>query len=194
MRAASGAIWSNAHQNVQAACRRQWDLLAGTLDQLPDAALGLPTRVSGWTVGELAAHVRQRGADGAAEPAESEAARCIEGVLHMIDLAAAVPGLAATPDPEALKAGVRALLGMLAAGAPGRSVEVRVPPYAAVQCVAGPRHTRGTPPNVVEADPITWVELATGRLEWSLATTDGRLHASGERADISPLLPVLAVH
>jgi hypothetical protein len=192
MRAAGGAIWSNAHQNAQAACRRQWDLLVGIADRLPNAALGLPTRVRGWTVAELAAHVRQRAA-GAVEP-ESEPGRCIEGVLHVFDLAAALPDLEAAPDPEALKAAVRALLAMLAAGAPGRSVEVRVPPYAAVQCVAGPRHTRGTPPNVVEANPTTWLELATGRLEWSSAIADGRLRASGERADISALLPVLAVH
>ena len=66
------------------------------------------------------------------------------------------------PVPEALRAATRYLLGKLAARAPGRAVEVRVPPYAAVQCVEGPRHTRGTPPNLVETDPVTWVRLAAG--------------------------------
>ena len=68
-----------------------------------------------------------------------------------------------TPRPEALRAATRYLLDLLAAAAPGRAVEVRVPPYAAVQCIGGPRHTRGTPANVVEMDPVTWVRLATGR-------------------------------
>jgi Bacterial SCP ortholog len=75
--------------------------------------------------------------------------------------------------------------------APGHTVEVRVPPIAAVQCVEGPRHTRGTPSNVVELDPVTWVRLAAGRLSWSEALADGRLSASGERSDIRGLLPLL---
>jgi hypothetical protein len=82
------------------------------------------------------------------------------------------------------------LLEELAARAPGRSVEVRVPPYGAVQAVEGPRHTRGTPPNVVETDPATWVALAVGTLTWAEAAATGRLHASGERADLSPYLPL----
>ena len=80
---------------------------------------------------------------------------------------------------------------ILAGRAPGRSVELRVPPYVAVQCVAGPRHTRGTPANVVETDPVTWLELATGRLTWADALADGRVSASGERADLAGYLPVL---
>jgi hypothetical protein len=67
-----------------------------------------------------------------------------------------------------------------------------VPPYSAIQCIAGPRHTRGTPANVVETDAVTWVELATGRLIWADAVKAGRVRASGERADISAHLPVLA--
>jgi hypothetical protein len=94
------------------------------------------------------------------------------------------------PDRTTLRAAVRALLAALAAGAPGRSVEVRVPPYGAVQCVAGPRHTRGTPPNVVETDPVTWVEIATGRVPWEAAVEAGRIRASGTRADLSGYLPV----
>ena len=81
----------------------------------------------------------------------------------------------------------------MASDVPGRSVEVRVPPFAAVQCVEGPRHTRGTPPNVVETDPRTWLELATGRLEWSDAVEAGRVMASGTRADLSHWLPVLKI-
>jgi hypothetical protein len=95
-----------------------------------------------------------------------------------------------TPDPPALAEAVRELLAGLARAAPGRAVEVRVPPYGAVQCVPGPRHSRGTPANVVETDPVTWVALATGRLEWAVAVAGGRVSASGERADLSGFLPL----
>lgn len=96
----------------------------------------------------------------------------------------------AEPNRQDLRAAVRLLLDRLAEAAPGRSVEVRVPPYAAVQCVEGPRHTRGTPPNVVETDALTWIALARGRLSWADAVADGRVRASGPRADLSPHLPV----
>ncbi|MDG4834477.1 sterol carrier family protein [Solwaraspora sp. WMMD1047] len=102
-------------------------------------------------------------------------------------LAAIDAGL--TPQREFLRDAVRALLMELAGRAPGRSVEVRVPPYGAIQCCAGPRHTRGTPPNVVETDPITWLRLATGRVDWAEAVSDGRIRTSGTRADLSPYLP-----
>jgi uncharacterized SCP-like protein len=94
------------------------------------------------------------------------------------------------PHRVIVKAAVRFLLDLLVAAAPGKSVEVRVPPYAAVQCVEGLRHTRGTPPNVVEMDPRTWLELATGRTEWAGALHDGRIRAGGSRADLSAHLPV----
>jgi hypothetical protein len=97
-----------------------------------------------------------------------------------------------TPDARVLADAVRALLRALAAAAPGRSVEVRVPPYGAVQCVEGPRHTRGTPSNVVETDPVTWVAVATGRLAWADAVASGRIRTSGNRADLSRHLPVAA--
>jgi hypothetical protein len=84
------------------------------------------------------------------------------------------------------------LLDLLAGLAPGRAVEVRIPPFAAIQCVEGPRHTRGTPANVVETDAVTWVLLATGRLAWADAVASGRLRASGPRADISGYLPLPA--
>ena len=107
-------------------------------------------------------------------------------------LARAVAGSAA-PDRGALRTAVRALALELAARAPGRTVEVRVPPYAAVQCVEGPRHTRGTPPNVVEAEPLAFVRLCTGALSWEDAVADGRLRASGERAGaVAALLPLVS--
>jgi hypothetical protein len=108
---------------------------------------------------------------------------CVSAVLRAYDR-----GL--RPEKEAARAAVRHLLDRLAATAPGRTVEVRVPPYAAVQAIAGPRHTRGTPPNVVEVDPRTWLELATGRLSWADAVAAGRVAASGTRADLSDHLPV----
>ncbi|WP_370461661.1 sterol carrier family protein [Micromonospora sp. WP24] len=89
-----------------------------------------------------------------------------------------------------LREAVRVLLTALAERAPGRSVEVRVPPYGAIQCLPGPRHTRGTPPNVVEMDPQTWLAVATGRLDWAEAVTEGRVRVSGIRADLSPHLPL----
>lgn len=94
------------------------------------------------------------------------------------------------PQRTALRDAVRALLGELAARAPGRSVEVRVPPYGAIQCVEGPRHTRGTPPNVVEMEPMTFVQLAAGHLTWAEAAKNGRIRASGIRSDISYLFPI----
>lgn len=99
------------------------------------------------------------------------------------------------PDPARpeLAAAVRLSLRTLASDAPGRSVEVRVPPFAAVQCVEGPRHTRGTPANVIETDPRTWLELATGRLQWTDAVEAGRVSASGTRADLSHWLPIVRV-
>ena len=97
----------------------------------------------------------------------------------------------AQPLREALRCATRYLLDLLAAAAPGRAVEVRVPPYAAVQCVGGPRHTRGTPANVVETDPVTWIRLAAGLVSRGEAVSEGLVHASGVRADLTEYLPVL---
>ena len=91
-------------------------------------------------------------------------------------------------DRDDLKAATWHLLTVLATVAPGASVEVRVPPFAVVQCIAGASHTRGTPPAVVEMDAQTWIALARGRLDWSEAT----LRASGARSDLSGLLPLIA--
>jgi hypothetical protein len=94
------------------------------------------------------------------------------------------------PDPAALRIAVRHLLQLLATRHPGRALEVRVPPVAAVQCVEGPRHTRGTPPNVVEMDPVTWIRLATGRMSWADALESAAVVASGPRADLDGYLPL----
>lgn len=96
-----------------------------------------------------------------------------------------------TSDRQTVATAVRYTLHLLTVAAPGRSVEVRVPPYAAVQCVAGPRHTRGTPPNTVEMDPQTWLRLATGSQPWRAAVAVGALRLSGERADLSAYLPLI---
>ena len=101
--------------------------------------------------------------------------------------------LAASVDRSTLALAVRYTLQLLAEQAPGGTVEVRVPPHAAVQCVEGPKHTRGTPPNVVETDAATWLALAVGDLSWNEARDSGRVHASGQRADLGGHLPVLRV-
>jgi len=94
--------------------------------------------------------------------------------------------------PEAVATAVRYALEELAARAPGRTLEVRVPPYGAVQCVEGPRHARGTPPNVIEMDARTWLDLATGQSDWAGALVGGTVHASGQRATLAGLLPLVA--
>lgn len=119
------------------------------------------------------------------------------GALAVVE--AWLEGEAGQPARSAVALAVRLSLRALGQVAPGATVEVRVPPFAAVQCVAGPSHTpghtrghtRGTPPNVVETDPRTWLELATGRLGWAAALAEGRLVASGIRADVSEWLPLV---
>ncbi|GEL18221.1 sterol carrier family protein [Pseudonocardia asaccharolytica] len=95
------------------------------------------------------------------------------------------------PDRSLLRVAVKESLAALAAVAPGRSVEVRVPPFGAVQCVAGPRHGRGTPPNVVETDVRTWIALVTGDVTWDDAVRSGALAVSGTRAgEVARWLPL----
>lgn len=96
---------------------------------------------------------------------------------------------AGSADRADLKAATMHLLALLVQKAPGGAVEVRVPPFAAVQCIEGTRHTRGTPPAVVEMDAPTWISLARGKLSWQQAV----LRASGERSDLSGLLPLTEV-
>ncbi|GAA3767668.1 maleylpyruvate isomerase family mycothiol-dependent enzyme [Streptomyces chiangmaiensis] len=128
---------------------------------------------------------------GAMPLADCVVTRTVELVVHTDDLNAAVPGLDIPYDRQALAAATRLLADALAVKAPGASTEVRIPPYAVVQCVEGPRHTRGTPPNVVETDPLTWIRLATGRVPWHAALADAKVSASGERADLGGLLPLM---
>ncbi|MGH6654378.1 MAG: sterol carrier family protein [Actinocrinis sp.] len=96
-----------------------------------------------------------------------------------------VPG-----DRAALGALIKASVRAFAEQSPGHAVELRVPPHIAVQCIDGPRHTRGTPPNVVELDAGTWLDVATGALNWQDAVDDGRISASGPRSDLSAYLPL----
>lgn len=119
--------------------------------------------------------------------------RAVEVAVHGDDLARSAPDHEPPRFPKTvLRLACKAFLDALTERAPGRSVEVRVPPFAAVQCIEGPRHTRGTPPNVVEADPTTWLRLASGRATWADAVRDGSVLASGERADLSSRLPLIS--
>jgi hypothetical protein len=93
------------------------------------------------------------------------------------------------PDRTETRACIRALLDTLAARAPGRSVEIRIPPYAAVQAIPGVQHRRGTPAAVVEMDALTFLELVSGEVTWAHAVGDGRVAASGERSDLTPYFP-----
>jgi uncharacterized protein (TIGR03083 family) len=129
---------------------------------------------------------------GPISPADFLVTRAIELVVHADDLSRSLPEREPVAlDRGALRVACQALADVLAERAPGRSLELRVPPYAAVQAVQGPRHTRGTPPNVVETDPLTWVRLAAGRVTWAEAGQGRSVHASGERADLAPWLPFL---
>jgi len=156
----------------------------------------------------------------AARTADFAATRVIELVVHADDLARSVTAESVGADdlarsvtaesvgaddlarsvsehepaglpPAAERLVARVLLDVLATRHPGRSVEVRVPPVAAVQCLPGPQHTRGTPANVVETDQRTWVRLAAGRIDWDDAVADGLVSASGQRADLAAVLPLL---
>jgi uncharacterized protein (TIGR03083 family) len=129
---------------------------------------------------------------GPAAVADVLVTRVWELAVHADDLGRSVPG-AAPPelDAGALRVATRGLADLLIARAPGRSVELRVPPYVAVQCVPGPRHTRGAPPNVVETDPVSWLRLASGRARWADEVASGAVRASGERSDLSAYLPLL---
>jgi hypothetical protein len=108
-----------------------------------------------------------------------------EQLRRALDVAAAQ-----RPAAEDVPDAVRVTLAIIAQRNPGRSVEIRVPPYGVVQAFAGPRHTRGTPPNVVESDPVSWLALVSGRLAWRDALADGSVRASGTRADLSAVLPL----
>ncbi|MBO1417651.1 maleylpyruvate isomerase family mycothiol-dependent enzyme [Streptomyces sp. FH025] len=117
--------------------------------------------------------------------------RLVETVVHADDLAAALGPEPFPHDRQAVAATTRLLADAFADRVPGGAVELRIPPYAVVQAVPGPKHTRGTPPNVVETDPLTWIRLATGRTDWAAALADADVSASGERSDLGEHLPVL---
>jgi uncharacterized protein (TIGR03083 family) len=238
---------SSDYDGAVRALDAQWDRLLEVLPSLDPAA---PTRVAGWTVREVEAHLtattaslaRMLGEEapasadtgvvgwaaalpGLAEMADRDARsieaalapavataraglatadekhvvqqrtgahtlydalrfRIIEGVVHGLDV-----GI--DPDPIAQRLAVKTIVEILVARAPGHAVELRIPPYTAVQVVEGPRHTRGTPPNVVETGPRAFLDLATGRASWHDAVRDGLVRASGERADLSAFLPLL---
>lgn len=106
--------------------------------------------------------------------------------LQPLDSAALAAAVAAN-DRRAL---TKHYLAVLEGRCPGRSVEVRIPPYAAIQCIEGVRHTRGTPPAVIETDPDTWIAVASGALPWAEAMASGRIRASGERTDLGEHLPL----
>ena len=120
-----------------------------------------------------------------AQPIPAEELRSAIGPVR-----AWLAGEAEQPPRAVLGAAVKTTARWLAQQVPGRSVELRVPPHVAVQLVPGPRHTRGTPPNVVETDAATWLRLATGELAWDDAVAEGRVSASGNRADLSAHLPL----
>lgn len=172
----------------QAVALRDWlaDLPADVFDQ--------PSVLDGWDLHTLRSHVRGL-EDGLGEQPDRAAVEraVVEIVVHSDDFSRSLPDRAPVPLLRpALATATRTLAHLLAARAPGRSVEVRVPPFVAVQAIAGPRHTRGTPPNVVETDPVTWLRLATGRVSFATAVANGAARASGTRADLSPYLPVVS--
>ncbi|MDQ4112180.1 MAG: sterol carrier family protein [Actinomycetota bacterium] len=106
------------------------------------------------------------------------------------EVSAALERLAQSVEKADLRLLTKHFLAVLEERAPGKSVEIRVPPYAAVQVIEGVRHTRGTPPAVIETDAVTWIALAAGTLTWSDAVDQARVRASGERTDLSPYLPL----
>jgi uncharacterized protein (TIGR03083 family) len=165
--------------------------IAATGDRTPDeliAALRTPI-----VVADAADRTVVDGPRGPISTLDFARTRLVDLVVHCDDFARSLPDRDAVPlHRAALASAVRMLAEILAAQAPGRSVEVRIPPFVAVQAVAGPRHTRGTPPNVVETDPVTWLRLATGRVSFAEARSSGAVRASGNRADLSDYLPVLS--
>ncbi|MFC7849539.1 sterol carrier family protein [Arthrobacter sp. NPDC057388] len=126
------------------------------------------------------------------EPAAGQAAlnEWAAGAVPPSDAAPGEPSAAPAVPRSVIATAVRYSLEEVTARAPGNSVEVRVPPFGVTQCVEGPRHTRGTPPNVIECDAATWLAMVTGRLSWADAVSAGRVAASGLRADLSALLPL----
>lgn len=159
---------------------------AGVLAVLDEADRALAELIPGIS-DELVVHANR----GPLKVGDYLASRVNELVVHAGDLSRSVPEVDPVPiDRNALAISCRMLATVLADRHPGHTLEVRIPPYAAVQCVEGPRHTRGTPPNVVETDPSTWVLIAAGRMPYEDAVAQGLVKASGLRADLGPYLPL----
>jgi uncharacterized protein (TIGR03083 family) len=149
-----------------------------------------PIRIAGL---DLADRTVVQGARGPITALDWVTTRLVEIVVHCDDLSRSLPEREPVPlRKQALAGAVRTLAEILSSTHPGRSVEVRVAPFVAVQAIEGPRHTRGTPANVVETDPLTWIRIATGRVGFAEAVADGRVAASGNRADLAPYLPLLS--
>nr|NLI51122.1 hypothetical protein [Propionibacterium sp.] len=171
---------------------RLLDHLDAWASGLGPADLATPTR-RGASVGVVVDRLREaRAAASALNP--GDALRLEAAVVTDADaLAAALPG-GPPPVPRAsLAAAVRTTLGVLAERHPGQVIEVRVPPWGAVQ-VGRPGvasvHRRGTPPNVVETDAATWLRLAAGTLAWADAVAAHAVSASGPHAQLGDLLPL----
>jgi hypothetical protein len=177
-----------------AAFHDQATALADWLPGLPPDALDRQSVLDGWNLYTLLTHVRGIETGLGARPDRSAVERAlVEIVVHCDDFSRSLPDHEPVPLLRpALAAATRTLAHLLAAQAPGRSVEVRVPPFVAVQAIEGPRHTRGTPANVVETDPVTWLRLATGRVSFATAIASGAVRASGSRADLGAYLPVVS--
>jgi uncharacterized protein (TIGR03083 family) len=168
--------------------------LSTTADHTPDELI---TALRATLPSDAPAEVKDRtvirGARGAITALDWAATRLVELVVHTDDLSRSLPDREPIPlQRNAMAAAVRTLAEIFATQAPGRSVELRVPPFVAVQAIEGPRHTRGTPPNVIETNPLTWVRLGTGRVAFATAVAEGSVRASGNRADLSAYLPVLS--
>jgi hypothetical protein len=129
--------------------------------------------------------------------ADADGLAAVQACATPINPDQGLPAETGAPDPRDVRhqqrVAVRYTLQILTDRAPGHSVEVRIPPFAAVQAIPGPVHRRGTPSAVIEMDPATWLALATGELSWARAKAAGRIRASGERADLSPWLPLVTV-
>lgn len=172
----AAALAGESEQTAPARGVASWSTPA-LADMMPKTLAALASAAPGQPVGQLT---------GTHRLVDAVLFRLVEAVVHGLDLPDPP-----VPDRQAQRIAVRALADLLATLAPGRSVELRIPPAAAVQLIEGPRHTRGTPPGVVETDPTTFLRLATGRLTWEEAVGRGQVRASGERTDLSSYLPLL---
>jgi uncharacterized protein (TIGR03083 family) len=193
LRTRSGAAPRPAAEYVRAFAPAAAEIAAATVAATGEAGLHeLAAQLRAPIGADLAAGAVVDAPRGPIRAVDFARLRTVELVVHADDLSRSLPDHPpAVLQRPALASAVRTLTEILAAQAPGRSVELRVPPFVAVQAVPGPRHTRGTPPNVVETDPVTWLRLATGRVRFADAVSEHRLTASGTRADLTEYLPVL---